>query len=55
MSWEEHLSAWSEYADFLNKGGVGTSHMYKRFNNKIDLTYQNMVAVARKYGVDFKY
>src|SRR5215204_1432559 len=57
-AWNEHVNAWSLMANFLDsdyKIVQGEQGYRRKLNEEISHTYQNLLAAARKYGVDFKY
>ena len=63
VAWDEHFTAWKLMANFLfsrdfkrQKTLAGFEREdYAQLNRRINNTYENMLAAARKHGVDFKF
>lgn len=60
-AWREHMKAWRDYANFLNKcetkkmDDSDFAQLDKNYNREISVTWQEVLQIGRKYGATLPY
>ncbi len=58
-SWREHMKAWRDYSNFLNKQKYGSFSNVEfndydiEFNNEINRTWYNTLRIGESHGASF--
>jgi len=60
-AWREHMKAWRDYANFLNKcetkkmDDSDFAQLDKNYNREISVTWQEVLQIGREYGATLPY
>ena len=60
-AWREHMKAWRDYSNFLNKCGTKKmddsefGQLDRTYNREISVTWQEVLQVGREYGARLPY